>query len=271
MSHSKIVFFSLILLLFSACGFTAARSLGASPPTGATIQSWNYDAATNTVTIRVLNLSQKDITALNISISETFADGSVNNHEVLVDMFDTLALVRRTKGTPDEDRIRRAVGDGMLSANQSRDQVFHYPPGKVVTNFEGTIDMVAYADNTADAANAAALARVKEHRNAVLRSHQKANDVLRGVLADPTIANPSDEAAARLERVLPVRHAQSDDQLDLDLGTIEGILRDLKNAPRVAATQHLSEIEFLQRYAAQKDQHILLLAGHSQLKTGGAQ
>jgi hypothetical protein len=95
----------------------------------------------------------------------------------------------------------------MLSANQSRDQVFQYPPGKVVANFDGTVDMVAYADNTADAANAAALARVKEHRSAVRRSHQKANEVLRGVLADPTIANPSDEAAARLESVLPASQA----------------------------------------------------------------
>jgi hypothetical protein len=32
MSHRKIIYFSLILLLFSVCGSTAARSLGALPP-----------------------------------------------------------------------------------------------------------------------------------------------------------------------------------------------------------------------------------------------
>jgi hypothetical protein len=97
MSHRKILYFSLILLLFSVCGSTAARSLGALPPVmGATIQSWNYDAATNSVTIRILNLSQKAITAFNVSITETFADGSVNNHEVLADTLDTLA------GSPDK-------------------------------------------------------------------------------------------------------------------------------------------------------------------------
>jgi len=261
----------LSVLVFAAI----AQSLRASPqtprPIGAVVQTWHYDAATNTVTVRVANTSQKNITAFNMSIIETFADRSVGKHEVLVDMIDAVALVQWTKGTPDEDRMRGELGDGTLPAKQSRDEVFHYRPGKVVTNFEGTVDVVAYADNTAEATNAAALARIKEHRNAVLRSHQKANEVLKGVLVDSTIANPSDEAAARLEKALTVWNAQNHVQLDLDTGTIEGVMKDLKNAPRAAAGQHLSETEFLQRYAAQKDQHILLLAGHSQLKTGGAQ
>jgi hypothetical protein len=247
-------------------------SLRASPPIGAVVQTWRYDATTNTVNARILNTSQKDITSFNISIVETFADGSVGNHEVLVDMLDTVALVQRVRGTIDEDRIRKKFGNGTLPARQSRDQVFNYPAGKIVTNFEGTIDMVAYADDTAEATNSAALARVKEHRNAELRSHQKANEVLKGVLADSTIKKPSEEAASRLETFLTVLKAQTQsNELGLDAGTIEGVLRDLKNGPHVAAAQHLGETEFLQKYAAQEDQHISVIFGHSQLKTVGAQ
>jgi hypothetical protein len=107
---------------------------------------------------------------------------------------------------------------------------------------------------------------LKEHRNAELRARQKANEVLKTVLADATIKNPSAEVTARLTVLKTQTH-----ELDLDSGTIEGVLRDLKNAPRAAAGQHLGETEFLQRYAAQEDQHISIVLGHSQLKTVGAQ
>jgi hypothetical protein len=249
-----------------------ASSLGAAPPMGAVVQTWHYDAATNTVTARIVNTSEKDITAFNISITEMFADHSVRSHEVLVDMVDTLALLQRVKGTSEEDRIRKDVGDGILPAKRSRDKVFSYPDGKVVTDFQASIDVIAYSDNTAEATNTAALARLKGHRSAELHSHQKANEIIKSVLADSSIASPSEEAAARLEKFLTVWRAQShSSELDLDAGTIEGAVRDLRNAPRIAAAQHLGETEFLQRYASEKDQHISFLSSHSQLRTEGMQ
>lgn len=260
----------LILCLAVFCIVSAPAAL--AQVKGAVVESWNYDASTNTVTARILNTSPKDITAFNISITEEFADQSVRSHEVLVDMVDTLALVQRVKGTSDEERIRRDIGDGILPAKGTRDKVFGYPDGKIVTDFQATIDVVAYRDNTAESTNTAALARLREHRNAELHSHQKTNEIIKGVLADGTIANPSQEAAARLEKFLKVVKAQSQStKSDLDASAIEATARDLRNAPPAAAAQHLSETEFLQRYAAEKDQYISFLSMHSQLRTEGVQ
>lgn len=66
-------------LLVSAC-FFAAQSLRASPPIGAVVQTWNYNPQTNAGTATIVNVSHKDITAYNISIKETYADGNVHSH-----------------------------------------------------------------------------------------------------------------------------------------------------------------------------------------------
>src|SRR6266403_2095813 len=258
----------LSLMLFLA---VFALPLRASPPIGAVVQTWHYDPQANTVTVRIVNISDKNITGFNISITETFGDHSVNNHEVLVDMLASVVLVQQIKGTPDEDRIRTQLGDGTLSAHQSRDRVFRYADGKVVTNFQATIDAVAYADGSAEATNTAALARLREHRNAELHSYQKANQILKDVLANPAIQTPSEEAATRLEKFLIVWKAQPHSNVDMEPGTIEAVVRDLKNAPRVAAAQRIGEAEVLQRYAAEKEQHISMLSTHARLITGDAQ
>src|SRR6266481_6137111 len=80
--------------------------LGATPPIGAVVQTWHYDAATNTVTATVVNLSHKDITAYNISIKETYADGHVNSHELLCEYAGRDIFVQEFKGTVDEANIR---------------------------------------------------------------------------------------------------------------------------------------------------------------------
>ncbi len=242
--------------------------LRASPPIGAVVQSWHYDAATNTATATIANTSDKDITAFNISLTETYADHSVTNHELLVDMLSAVELVQKVKGTSDEDRIRRKFGNGTLAAYQTRDEVFHYNNGKVLTAFQGTIDVVAYLDGSAEATNTAALERMREHRNADLRSHQKANQILKEVLADPTIQAPTEEAIKRLENLLRVYKAQRHYTVDIEPSLIEAVAHDLK----IAAAQHLGgEAEVLQRYVAEKDQHISMLSKHAQLKTGAAQ
>jgi len=256
----------------TALPFLFVVSLQGSPPIGAVVQTWHYDSQASAVTVRIANISGKDITAFNMSITETFADHSVSSHEVLVDMLAAVELVQQVKGTPDEDRIRRELGNGTLAAHQSRDKVFNYVPGKVVTSFQGTIDVVAYADGSAEATNLAALDRLREHRNAELRSYQKATQIIKDVLADSSIQSPAKEASDRLEKFLTVWNAQPHSSVDIEPSAIEAVVRDLKNAPRVAAEQHLSgEAEFVRRYAAEKDQHVSTLAKHSQLKTGSIQ
>src|SRR5216683_75898 len=67
----------LIALLFLAV------TVRASPPMGAVVQTWHYDPQSSAVTVSIVNTSHKDITAYNISIKETYADGHANSHELL--------------------------------------------------------------------------------------------------------------------------------------------------------------------------------------------
>lgn len=128
--------------------------------------------------MHIRNTSGEDITAYNVSIKETFADHSVNTHELLVDFLPVVFLAQQIKGTPDEDGIGRDLGNGTLAAYQTHDQVFPYQ--KLLTDFQATIDVVAYADGTAEATSAPALERLREHRNAEIRSHQKAKQIING-------------------------------------------------------------------------------------------
>jgi hypothetical protein len=258
------------IFIASFFGLTSANSEASSAPIGAAVQAWRYDPQSNAVTVRIANISDKNITAFNVSITETFADQSVTHHETLVDMLGAVILVREVKGTPDEDRILRKYGDGTLAAHQSRDQVFNYSSGEVVTEFQAAIDVVAYADGTARSTNAPALARLEEHRNAELHTQQKANQILKEVLADSTIHNPADAATARLEKFVAAWNAQTHFNVDIEPEVIKAVVNDLKRAPNTAAAQQLGEEEFLQRYAAEKDQRIGILSKHTQLRTGSA-
>jgi hypothetical protein len=236
---------------------------------GAIVQTWNYDPQGNTVTVRIANISGKDITAYSMSTTITFADQHVSTSERLEDMLSAVFLVQQVTGTQDEDRIRRKFGNGTLAAGQTRDEVFNC--GAVVTDFHATIDVVAYADGTAEATNAPALERLREHRNAEIRSYQKAKQIINEVLADSTIQNPAEEAAARLRNFLTAWSAQPHYSVDIERGIIEAVIRDLNGAPRIIAGRHLSgQPEFLRQYLAGKDQYTSLVSKHVQLK-GAAQ
>lgn len=246
-----------------------AVPLRASPPLGAVVDSWHFDPQTRMLTIRIANISEKDITAYNMSITETFADLSVSSTDQLTDMLSAVVAVQQAKGTPDEDRIRNELGNGTLQAHQTRERLFG-PYSKVVTNFQATIDVVAYADGSAETTNVPALARLREHRNGELRSYQKANQILKEVLADSTIQTGG-EVARRLEKFLADWEAQRPNSIDMETAPIEAMVGDLKRAPMAAKGEHLSETEYLHQYAAHTDEHVSFLSLHSQLTTGGAQ
>src|ERR1700719_2782770 len=45
---------------------------------GVVIEGWHYDAAQKTLTLHLVNHSNKTVTAFNISFAEKYADGSTN-------------------------------------------------------------------------------------------------------------------------------------------------------------------------------------------------
>ena len=227
---------------------TFASSLRASPPIGAVVQSWHYDPLTNIVTAQIVNVSHKDITAYNISIKETYADGHVNTHELLCEYAGKMVLVEEFKGTPDEAEIRKQLGDGLLHPGESQNEIIGVQPG--LQNFEAVVDVVAYTDQTAEATNNAALQRLLEGRKASVASTQMANEIIKAALADPNDANPAATAAKEIQDRIAVWNAQKHTTVDFQPGVAMGVvdeLRAISSRPltdkRNALTQYLTKSE----------------------------
>ena len=265
-----------VLALLPLVAVPAGHQLGASPPP-AVLQSWHYDPQTRMVTMVIANTTGKDITAYDTNTIITFADHSVDDSgsgggSQMTDMLEAFLFLQQIKGTPDEGRVRKEMElrhGGTLEAYKTLKVVFG-PSSKVVIDVQLKVNAVAFADGTGEATNKQGLERIREHRNWELHSHQKAKQIINEVLADPTIQNPAEEAAARLRKFLTEYNTRTHYTEDVDIiydALIENDIRNLNGASRVIAGQHLSgEPEFLQQYLEEKDQYMALLAKHVQLK-----
>ena len=231
---------------------------------GAVVQSHEYDATNNIVTAYIVNTSGKNITAYNISIKETYADGHVNSHELMADTSGVLAVLQEIQGTADEDNFRKQSGEGLLHPGASRKEIIGVQPG--LQNFEAVIDVVAYADQTAEATNDDGLQRLVSHRKGSLTSRQVANDIIKGALADPKDPDPAATAAQKILDRVAVWKAQKHTTIDFEPGEAEGIVNELK---AMSSRQLTDKREVLTQYLAKSEKRIATLSPHAFLtKTG---
>jgi hypothetical protein len=243
----------------------ASTSLRASPPIGAVVQTWHYDPQANAVTATVVNASQKNITGYNISIKETYADGHVSNHEMLFDYVGRIALVEDVQGTADEADIRKQFGDGLFHPGESRNEIFAVQQG--LKDFQAVVDVVAYADQTADATNNDGLQRLLAHRKATVASTQVANEIIKAALADPNDVNPAATAATKIQERITVWKAQHT-IVDFEPGEIQGMVAELK----AMSARAINKRDSLQQFVARREAQVAVLSPHANLtKIGGPQ
>jgi hypothetical protein len=78
---------------------------------GAVVQQWNYDPTHNPplVTVKIVNNSHKDITAFNIAIKETYADGCVEQHEMLEDRVGYILAAKELQGDTSRGKRKTSV------------------------------------------------------------------------------------------------------------------------------------------------------------------
>ena len=254
----------LIALLLLA-GLTVP--LRASPPIGAVVQIWHYDPQTNLVTATVVNVSHKDITAYNISIKETYADGHVNSHELLCEHAGMAVFVQEFKGTADEANIRKQFGDGLFHPGESRNEIIGVQPG--LQNFAAVVDVVAYTDQTAEATNNDALQRLLEERKASAASTRMANEIIQAALADPNDANPAATAATKIQDRITVWKAQKHTTVEFEPGVAKGVVDELKAISSHPLTDKRSA---LTQYLAKSEKRLAAFSPHANLtKIGGPQ
>lgn len=241
-----------------------ATSLRAGP-LGAVVQSWHYDPQANIVTLEIVNTSPKDITAYNVSIKETYADGHVNTHELLCEYAGKMVLVEEFKGTADEAEVRKQLGDGLLHPGESRNEIIGVQPS--LQNFEAVIDVVAYTDQTAQASNNAALQRLLEGRKASVASIQMANEIIKAALADPNDAVPVATAAKEIQGRIAVWKAQKHTTVDFEPGVAMGVVDELR---AISSRPLTDKRNALTQYLTKSEKRLAALSPHAELTKIGS-
>jgi hypothetical protein len=221
-----------ITVFVIALALGASTSLHASPLIGAVVQTWHYDPATNMVTLKIVNISHKDITAFNIAIKETYADGRVEEHEMLEELIGKILRAKELQGDTSRgaESFRSIYGDGGFHPGEVREE--RLPVQSGLTDYQAVVDVVTYMDGTADATNNDALGRIIDERQATVASQKMATEIIQAALADPNDPDPSMTAAKKIQDRATVWKAQQHTKLDLDTVLLESIANELKTASR---------------------------------------
>jgi len=222
--------------------------LQASPPTTAIDQTWHYDPALKAMIVTIVNTSDKDITAYNLSVKVTLSNG-VNEFQVTHDFLNVATLLDSVKGTRAEQELAEQVGPRSLPARGSYDEKI--PVGGGFKNFEAVLDVVVFSDKTAEATNGPALQRLIASRKAKAMTIQKANETITAVLSDTTLESPHADASAKVQGICDAWKAKSpNDATVMNEGEFKIIIQDLKQAP--LRRGNASEADYLKSYMVLK-------------------
>jgi hypothetical protein len=92
------------------------------------------------VPLKIVNTSHKDITAFNIAIKETYADGRVQEHEMLEELVGKILAAKELQGDHSRgaESFRELYGDGAFHPGEVRDEQIGVQPG--LTSYQAVID-----------------------------------------------------------------------------------------------------------------------------------
>jgi hypothetical protein len=251
-----------IVLVFAS----AVSVLSQQSPIGAEVQTWNYDTKTNLVTLKIVNTSHKDITAFNIAIKETYADGRFEQHEMLEDFVGKILAAKELQGDHSRgaEAFRKMYGDGALHPGEVHDELMGVQPG--LNKVEAVVDVVTFIDGTAQSNNKDALGRIVEERQATVDSQKIVTEIIQTALADLNDPDPSMTAAKKIQDRATVWNAQQHTKLDLDTVFLESIANELKTASRSA-----NKRDALQQIVNREQARRSVLSVHAAVKAGGPQ
>jgi len=236
---------------------------------GVVIESWHYDPAQKAVILHLVNNSHKDVTAFNISILEKYADGStsyldgtpsnIHDHQLMEDMLGLLINIQLG--------VSPGSGRGTFVAGTSRD----YPDfvGKDVSGIDAVVDVVAYADGSADVLdNDRAFRNLTAERKGRLLAMEKVTDVIKRALADAMVSDP---VSAALNELLPFAESLGAKTKNRSPEVAENnvarnLQGDIQNLQRMQQEKMSgTERQSLERYVEYLERMIGLLKPHCEL------
>lgn len=254
--QSRKIIWLLVLLTPLCAAAQAPRAV-----TGAVVESWKYDAETKAVSLKMVNRSTKDITAYNVAIIMTYADGStdalpngVASHERGEENLGSIIYAEMEKGPVNEEFSRR------FAPGAVRYDIL--PQTKDVADVKAVFDMVIYSDCTAEVLNERAFTQAIAMRKGNVLAMKKVSEVIKQVLDDPTLTNPSVAAKTELTRLalasVGKQHTPEDPDGQLQI-QLQNALSALNNTPKQ------SERDYLTKYVEDNDKRIALMEPHTQI------
>jgi hypothetical protein len=235
---------------------------------GAVVQQWNYDPTHKPplVTVKIVNNSHKDITAFNIAIKETYANGQIDKHEVTEEFLGKIIAFKKVQGTANEGHFREYYGDGTLHAGAVWDEKVPVQPE--LTDFQAVLDVVAYMDGTAESTNDDAFGRLVEARKVTVDSQKIATEIIKSALADANDTTPAMTAAKKIQDRASIWKAQQHTKFDLNDVYLESIANELK----ALSSRNVNRRDALQQIVNREEAEMSIGSVHAALvKTGGPQ
>jgi hypothetical protein len=230
--------------------------------TGAVVESWRHDAESKVLTLKIANVSGKDITAYYMGVTLKFADGTTDaladgepSWGRGIDLLGALVYAEMTKDLPDEKKPRQKFDAGFATGTTRYDLV-PVPHAKDIVDVKAVFDTVIYADGTADVGDEQHFKGMMAQRKGGLLAMQKVDEVVKQALSDPTVTDPTTMAKVELtRRVLGEAEKRYDPD---DPARYQGML--LRNA--VTAMEEMKDRRSLERYVEDIEKRIALTAPH---------
>jgi hypothetical protein len=159
-----------------------------SPNMGVVVQSTDANSGASVTTVHLLNISNKEVTAFNLSVQQTLPDGKT---------------FKPSANTED------MLGAYLLKGKAfSPNSTFDVQMGKILVQFPKpvdeklVVDVVIYADGTAQVQNQDRFKDIMDQRTAHFRTLERVDDAIEKVLTDPATEHPTASVVARLKAVL---------------------------------------------------------------------
>jgi hypothetical protein len=167
--------------------------------------------------------------------------------------------------------LRQGVsGNGTFAAGTSRD----YPDlvGKDVSDIDAVVDVVAYADGTAQVQNNdRAFRNLLAERKGPVLAMQKVVEVVKRVLADPMVMAPLDSVIQQLTPLVDsADKVKNRPPEDAESNVAMHLQSDLQNFEMAQRSQiwirlNMTEREWLTQYVQQHEKRIELMKPHCEL------
>ena len=179
----KVPLLSLVLVLF-----LSTMHAQNSSNMGVVVQGADDNSDKSTTTVHLLNTSNKEITAFNLSVQQTLPDGKTFKPSAHTEDMLGAYLVTGKAFSPNST-FDVQIGKTLVQIPQPVDETL-------------VVDVVIYADGTAQVQNQDRFKDITEQRRAGFRTLEKVNEAIENVLADPSTEHPTASVAARLKAVL---------------------------------------------------------------------